>query len=188
MKPCEGRADMTQHQRFDMDQVQGIYRYMYTHVGNREEAEALTEQAFLQALHGAASPSAATLSTPQSMDTPLWRAAAAVVSAYLGQFYAGCLVGSAIPCAPDASGATELTERILAQLAPHERDILTSRLLQNHSLGETAASMRISAQAALALQWSALRHASQIAAQITAPRAASHDAVVLCGTDTQEPP
>lgn len=179
---------MTQHQRFDMDQVQGIYRYMYTHVGNREEAEALTEQAFLQALHGAASPSASRPSTPQSMDAPLWRAATAVVSAYLGRFYAGCLVGSAIPCAPDTSGATELAERILAQLAPHDRDILTARLLHNRSLGEAAASMRISEQEALALQWSALRHAAQVAAQIAPPRAASRDAFALCGADAKEPP
>lgn len=179
---------MTQHQRFDMDQVQGIYRYMYTHVGNREEAEALTEQAFLQALHGAASPSASRPSTPQSMDAPLWRAATAVVSAYLGQFYAGCLVGSAIPCAPDTSGATELAERILAQLAPHDRDILTARLLHNRSLGEAAASMRISEQEALALQWSALRHAAQVAAQIAPPRAASRNAFALCGADAKEPP
>jgi len=184
---------MTQHHRFDESQVQSIYRYMYSHVGNREEAEALTEQAFLQALHATASPSASRPSTPQSMDTPLWRAATAVVSAYLGQFYAGCLVGSAIPCAPDASGGAELAERILAQLAPRDRDILTSRLLHNRSLGETAASMRISEQEALALQWRALRHATQVAAEQiatprAAPRAASHAAFALRVTDAQEPP
>jgi DNA-directed RNA polymerase specialized sigma24 family protein len=114
----------------------------------------------------------------QGTESLLWRAAYAVVSAYLGQCYARFLEP---PDVAERGNAVERAERLLARLAPQERDALTYRLIGNCSLDETAARMGLSAQAALALQWRALTHATRLAEQDVTlgaytPRATSDDA------------
>jgi RNA polymerase sigma-70 factor (ECF subfamily) len=154
------------HQRFDEDQVQNVYRFIYRHVGNREEAEDLTEQTFIRAVR-AAPTMVAEPSSVHSTDTMLRRAACAVVTAYLGQVYRCYLaasddkLGDKLGDEPDDASAT--AQRIFARLPERDRELLTYRLLRNFSLAETATRMRMSMNDALALQWSALTNAARIA-------------------------
>lgn len=161
--------------------VRGVYHFIYRHVGNREEAEALTERACLLATQPPA-PSEET-----SLERRLAQIARMVVGDYLRALYPSSLAFAAddiVEWSDSADGdgyervpgAEQRAERILAQLPAQDREFLTYRFLDNGSLAETAARMRLTLAQALALQWSALSHATQIMAQQTTRRPASYGA------------
>ena len=155
---------MIRHHPFDECQLQAVYRFIYRHVGNREEAEELTEQTFMQVAHATQSNTTDSRAA-QSTDTSLRRAACNVVAAYLGQVY---LCYLAAPSDEPVGGATDeaaTAQRIFARLPARDSELLTYRLLHNYSLAETANRMCLSMKEALALQWSALTHATQIASR-----------------------
>jgi RNA polymerase sigma factor (sigma-70 family) len=158
-------------QPFDDDHLQDVYHFIYRHVGNREEAEELTEQAFMQAVR--AQSNTAGPPSAQSTETSLRRAARKVVAAYLGQAYL-CYVAAPSSELGDKSGdepdceptdAATTAQRIFARLPARDSELLTYRLLHNYSLAETANRMGLSMKEALALQWSALARATQVAAR-----------------------
>ena len=157
----------------DARQLQEIYRFIYRAVGNREEAEELTERACLQALKAPSDACAC-----QAMEIVLFQTAYLVVTEYLRGFYHGSsspvsdelddLIAGQVASAaqylnqPDEA---DRVQRILAQLPVREGALLTSRLLNNASLAEAAASLHLTLGDALALQWSALTAAAQAAAR-----------------------
>lgn len=69
--------------------------------------------------------------------------------------------------AEHVTSPSERVGRILAQLLARDREFLTYCFLHNDSLAETAARMRMTLAHVLALQWSALSHAAQLATRET---------------------
>jgi DNA-directed RNA polymerase specialized sigma24 family protein len=157
----------------DEEQIRAIYRFIYRHVGNREDAESLTERACSEAVWAARS-----LPDGQPLDESLWQVAHAVVGEHRRWFYgalavdspafeqAGGLIGEG-EAPPDAqSDPPAQVARILAQLPPHERDVLTHRFLDNLSLADAATALRITPSEAQSLQWYALVRAARVATQL----------------------
>lgn len=167
----------------DEEQVRGIYRFMYRHVGNREEAEELTELACRQAMHTAAQDSPDG-SNRRSMKSGLCRAARAIIEEHQARFYGSAPESQrdeervdqpSMPAARprDDNAMPEPLRAVFAQLSVYERDFLTYRFLRNCSLAEIAAQMRLSVTDALALQWSALNNAARLLASERMKRSAS---------------
>lgn len=167
-------------QDFSEKQVRDVYRFMYRHVGNREEAEDLTERAFSLANRASqsmqAEPRCASGTLPgMSMENRLCQTARSVVEEYLRTVYhsAQSLASddtldwsdvAATRSAEHVSSFSDRVGRILAQLPAQDREFLTYRFLYSSSLAETASRMGITLACALALQWSALKNAAQIGA------------------------
>lgn len=166
-------------QDFSEQQVRDVYRFVYRHVGNREDAEDLTERAFSLANRASRSTQAASRRTAgahhdMTMESRLYHTVRSVVEEYTRTVYhspqslasdnsvdwAGV---AATRSAEQVTSGSELAGRILAQLPARDRDFLTYRFLYNDSLAETASRMGITPAGALALQWSALTHAAQLA-------------------------
>jgi RNA polymerase sigma-70 factor (ECF subfamily) len=174
MQPNDQQMPGAQRQSLGLREIRGVYQFIYRHVGNREEAEALTERVFMLVIQPQATRDAPG-ATQASRERLLARSARDVVVEYLRGFY------PALPPLPDddivvwpdpesaasaenPSGATERAIHVLAWLSAQDRDFLTYRFLLNRSLAETAARMRLTLAQALAMQWSALSHAAQVGA------------------------
>lgn len=159
----------------DARQIRDVYRLIYLHVGNREEAEELTERACVQAVRTAQHDTPAGV-TRQRLSDLLSGAARAVIEEHQRRFYGSSvdvLFDDALEAQLRASewehdrattGAPWLTGSSLARLSPPERDVLNHRFFHAASLAETAARMHISADDSLALQWAAVQHAARLIA------------------------
>lgn len=143
------------------DQIRAIYQFMYRHVGNRSDAESLTERACSEALHAARE--LADAHDEQTLDELLWRTAHTVVTDHLRWFYGAPAAFTDEPASNEPTDALTQVRDILAQLPATERDVLARRFLANASLEETAAALHVTLGDALALQWLALTHAARIA-------------------------
>jgi RNA polymerase sigma-70 factor, ECF subfamily len=148
--------------------VRSIYRFVYSKVGNREEAEDLTSQVFLKAARGIDSSRDAL-----SAQGWLFRVARTTIADHwrsVYQFRANSLddlldAGLEVPAdeqAPrDTSVADRRVERVLARLPARYRDVLTHRFLLNYSIKETAAALGISEANVKVIQFRALKKASE---------------------------
>lgn len=190
MRSNDQQASDAQRQPLGMHEIRGVYQFIYRHVGNREEAEALTERVFMLDIKSQATRDAPGSATQASRQRLLaWRSRG-VVMEYLRGFYPTLppLPDDDIVIWPDTdsvggdadnTGAAQRAARMLAQLSAQDRDFLTYRFLDNRSLAETAARMRLTLPQALAMQWLALSHA----AQVGAPQASS--CPTPCGSDSE---
>lgn len=146
-----------------------VYRYVYSKVGNREEAEDLTSQVYLKALHG----------LDESRDSAaiqawLFQVARTTIADYWRRFYhvrssslddllaAGWDSQQDTGQFPVDQSAGGRVRWILSQLPERYRDVLTFRFLLNCSLKETAARMNLSEANVKVLQYRALSKASQL--------------------------
>lgn len=180
-------------ERLTERQIGEVYQFIYRYVGNRPEAERLTERAFLQAAPALRNLRAhAGSPTRQAVDSLLAQTARATLADELRARYhatpesAARVValinadGPATTGASGASGASALAyaQGVLARLPAPERDLLTYRFLLNSPIESVAQVMGLSATGALALQWAALAHAAQIVASDyqTMPAACERDA------------
>ncbi|MFI5271722.1 MAG: hypothetical protein ACHQ4H_01645 [Ktedonobacterales bacterium] len=77
-------APVAPQRMLDDDQLRRVYRFMYRHVGNREEAEDLTTRACAQAIR---MPTAPDGHMPASLEERLCQSMRAVVSEHLRWFY-----------------------------------------------------------------------------------------------------
>jgi len=148
-----------------------IYRFIYSKVGNREEAEDLTSQVFLKAVRGldrardALSVQSWLFQVARTTVADHWRAfyqlPARSLDDLLDAGWEGPLAGEprAAPPPPD-----ERVQRILERLPQRYRDVLTYRFLLNYSVKETAARMGLSEANVKVLQFRALKKASQVEA------------------------
>lgn len=146
-----------------------VYRYIYSKVGNREEAEDLTSQVYLKALRGLDE-----ARDSSAMQAWLFQVARTTIADYWRTFYrlrASSLddllaAGWDSPLAsgqPDGDqSATTRAERILHQLPERYREVLSFRFLLNCSLKETAARMNLTEANVKVLQFRALKKASQL--------------------------
>ena len=146
-----------------------IYRYVYSKVGNREEAEDLTAQIFMKAVRGVD-----TERESQHMQRWLFQVARTTIADYWRQYYRATvssleelldagwegpveeeeLPGSVVPA--------EKVKLLLRLLSEPQREVLTCRFLLNLSIKETAARMNISEANVKVMQFRALKRAAEL--------------------------
>jgi RNA polymerase sigma factor (sigma-70 family) len=148
-----------------LDNVERLYRLMYSKVGNRPDAEDLTAEVFQAALV----PLRVTASTGEVRSYLLATARTVLAAHWRRRF--GIEV-TAIEAAderplvedvPAESDAPQRIARIMAGLPARYRRILELRFLQSCSLREAAHAMNVSVGNAKVLQHRALRQAAQLA-------------------------
>lgn len=152
---------------FYEDNLTVIYRFIYSKVGNREEAEDLTSQVFVKALRGLDAGRDA-----QSMQSWLFQVARTTIADHWRQFYrlrADSLddllaTGWEAPAQAEQPDEPpdERAQRLLDQLPERYREVLTYRFLLNYSIKETAEKMRLTEANVKVLQFRALRKAAQL--------------------------
>lgn len=148
-----------------------IYRYMYSKVGNREEAEDLTSQVFIKAVrhfdHGR---------NPQSTQSWLFQVARTTIADYWRAFYRSA--ASSLDALVEAgwegpaededklfesgSSSADHAQRLLQALSERDREVLTCRFLLGLSVRETAVRMGVTEGNAKVLQFRALKHAADL--------------------------
>lgn len=157
----------------DEEQVRDVYRVAYGYVGNREEAEDLTERICTRAIRAVAGAAA---QSRNEMADLLHRSTAAIIEEHLRGFFASSSTDSSVIVGlfdlPETdvrqrmqAGTPNIIDHILAQLSAVDRDVLSYRFLRNATLAETAAQMHVPLADVMALQWSALKNAAQLLAQ-----------------------
>jgi RNA polymerase sigma-70 factor (ECF subfamily) len=133
---------MQEFQAFYEDNLVRVYRFVFTHVRNKEEAEDLTSQIFLKALHY--------LALTSSLDARLevgWEGP--IEEVVLGT----------------NERAVERVYNLLQALPERYGEVLRCRFLLNLSIRETAATMGISEANVKILQFRAIKHATRLANQ-----------------------
>ena len=159
--------DSDQLRRFYEEHVRVIYRFIYARVGNREEAEDLTSQVFMKALHGLDATRDA-----ESAQSWLFQVARTTVADHWRRFYrlrtdsledlvATGWEASEEPPAPEKP-PDERARRLLSYLPERYREVLTHRFLHNHSIRETAELMQLTEANVKVLQFRALKKAAEL--------------------------
>ena len=146
-----------------------VYRFVYSKVGNREEAEDLTSQVFLKAVRGLDRERGS-----QSIQSWLYQVARTTIADYWRSFYKmratslesileqGWEEPAEERAALPSYKPEERVRRILELLPPHYREVLTCRFLLNLSIKETAERMQLSEANVKVLQFRALKKAADV--------------------------
>jgi len=156
-------------QAFYRENLNPIYRYVYSKIRNREEAEDLTSQIFLKVMSGIDY-----TRSQQGMRKWLYLIANTTIADYWRAHYR--LPVSSLDESLDAGWdrqadeastaasdeAVERVQRILQALPERYREILQCRFLLNLSIKATAERMGLSVAGAKVLQYRALRHAADL--------------------------
>ena len=146
-----------------LDELELVYAFIYARVGNRADAEDLTQQVALKAiprLRQGAPPSAIRgylFATARSVLGAFWSTRLGLSEAELREDLA--LVTPAE--APSEEGV-ESVQEILAQLSDNYRRVLELRFLHGYSLKEVAAEMKSTVGAIKVMQLRALRAAAKL--------------------------
>jgi RNA polymerase sigma-70 factor, ECF subfamily len=153
----------TDWQEVYRDNVRGVYRLLYSRVGNRADAEDLTAEVFLATLSPLRLPAkqhevrAYLVATARTALANFWR-----------RHYASppevVLSDLAVeaPMHARAQPSEERLERILGSLPDRFREVLELRFLKGYSIREAAQEMGVSIANAKVLQYRALRAAARI--------------------------
>jgi len=161
--------DAENFQTFYSENLPLVYRYVYSKVGNRQEAEDLTSQIFLKAVR----------SLDPDRDLPgmrtwLYRVAQTTIADHWRLYYRMELSsldnllesgweGPAEEASPRTnSSAAELVQNILEALPERDREVLTSRFLLNLSVRETAVKLGLTESNVKVLQYRALKRAAHL--------------------------
>lgn len=164
-----GGANVQEFQTFYQENLGLIYRYVYSKVGNREEAEDLTSQIFIKAVRGVDTERGA-----QSMQKWLFQVARTTIADYWRSYYRVSTssldqlleIGWEGPAdeEPAATNSTpaEHVHRILQALPEHYREVLTCRFLLNLSIRDTANRMCLTEANVKVLQFRALKRAADL--------------------------
>jgi len=157
-------------QRLYQENLGPVYRYIYSKVRNREEAEDLTAQVFLKAVRRVD----LTRDT-HSMRAWLFQVARTTVVDYWRIHYRGAAssledlletgwqgpVDEELPLA-QSNSAEERVQGILQALPERDREVLTYRFLLNLSLRETAERMGMTESNIKVMQFRALKRAADL--------------------------
>ena len=162
-------ADVQEFQNFYQENLGSIYRFVYSKVRNREEAEDLTSHVFLKAVRGL------DLQRDQhSTRTWLFQVARTTIADYWRSHYRGSAssleelleAGWEEPTEEErsleSSKAAEQVQDILQALPARDREILISRFLLNLSAKETAVKMGLTETNVKVIQYRALKRAAQV--------------------------
>jgi RNA polymerase sigma-70 factor (ECF subfamily) len=161
--------DAGDFQPFYQENLGLIYRFVYSKVGNRQEAEDLTSQIFLKVMR-----SLDLKRDPRSMRTWLFLVARTTLADYWRIHYRGTT--SSLDDLLEAgwegrvdegaarvkSSAAELVQEILQALPERDREILTFRFLLHLSVRETAIRMGLTETNTKVLQYRALKRAARL--------------------------
>ncbi len=146
-----------------LDELEMVYAFIYARVGNRADAEDLTQQVALKAIprlrEGA--PASAIrgylFATARSVLGGFWSVRLGLSESELREDLA------MIPPAPAASDdSAERAREILARLSDNYRRVLELRFLHGYSLKEVAAEMKSTVGAVKVMQLRALRAAAKV--------------------------
>src|SRR6202049_440117 len=146
-----------------LHELEIVYAFIYARVGNRADAEDLTQQVAMKAIprlrEGA--PASAIrgylFATARSVLGAFWSTRLGLSEAELHEDLA-----MAIPPAPVSLEPEERAHRILAGLSDNYRRVLELRFLHGYSLKEVAAEMRSTVGAVKVMQLRALRAAAKV--------------------------
>ncbi len=163
------RYEQQEFQTFYEEHLAVIYRYVYSKVGNREEAEDLTAQIFMKAVRGIDAERG-----QQRMQKWLFQVARTTVADHWRQYYRapvssleelldagweGPVEEEDLPSSVAPAEKVKLLLRLLSE--PH-REVLTSRFLLNLSIKETALRMNITEANVKVMQFRALKRAAEL--------------------------
>ena len=146
-----------------------IYRFVYSKIGNREEAEDLTSQIFMKAVRGIN-----TERGPLSVQKWLFQVARTTIADYWRAHYR--IGTSSLEALLEAgwegpaesenvainTNPAERVQRLLQALPEHHREVLTCRFLLNFSIRETAMRMGLTEANVKVLQFRALKRAAEL--------------------------
>ncbi len=172
--PGRASVDVQEFQTFYQENLGLIYRYVYSKVGNREEAEDLTSQIFIKAVRGM-DRERGTLSmqrwlfqVARTSIADYWRVHYRVSVSSLDELLEAGWEGPAeeeptvISARPE-----EQVRRILQALPDHYREVLTCRFLLNLSIRDTAQHMGLTEANVKVLQFRALKRAADLESVVT---------------------
>jgi len=161
---------MQEFQSFYQEHLGPIYRYIYSKVRNQQEAEDLTSQVFLKALHN--------LDLKRSMQSAqawLFQVARTTIADYWRARYRGTTsslydlleAGWEGPVAEEepsvsSSEAEDRVQAILQALPERYREVLIYRSLVNLTVRETALRMGMSEANVKVVQFRALKYAANL--------------------------
>lgn len=146
-----------------LNELELVYAFIYARVGNRADAEDLTQQVALKAI-----PRLRQGSPPSAIRGYLFATARSVLGAFwsvrLGLSEAELRedLALAVPTDPPSEENTEMVQRILARLSDNYRRVLELRFLHGYSLKEVAAEMSSTVGAVKVMQLRALRAAAKV--------------------------
>jgi len=169
-----GGAAVQEFQTLYQENLGLIYRYVYSKVGNREEAEDLTSQIFIKAVRGVDQERGM-----QSIQKWLFQVARTTIADYWRAYYristnsleelleAGWEGPADEEPAAASNQPAERVKRILQALPQHYREVLTCRFLLNLSIKETALNMGLTEANVKVLQFRALKRAADLEHVVT---------------------
>ena len=146
-----------------LDELELVYAFIYARVGNRADAEDLTQQVAMKAIPRLRQTAPASairgylFATARSVLGAFWSTRLGLSEAELREDLA--LV---IPAGPSPEAGTETVQQILTQLSDNYRRVLELRFLHGYSLKEVAAEMHSSVGAIKVMQLRALRAAAKV--------------------------
>ena len=164
-----GEEYVQEFQTFYQENLGLIYRYVYSKVGNREEAEDLTSQIFIKAVRGVD-----TERGPQSVQKWLFQVARTTIADYWRTYYRVSVnsldelleAGWEGPAEDESTTVSttpvERVHRILQALPEHYREVLNCRFLLNLSIRDTALRMGLTEANVKVLQFRALKRAADL--------------------------
>jgi len=146
-----------------LDELELVYAFIYARVGNRADAEDLTQQVAMKAIprlrQGA--PASAIrgylFATARSVLGAFWSTRLGLSEAELREDLA-----LAVPTSPPSEEGVDTVQKILAQLSDNYRRVLELRFLHGYSLKEVAAEMNSTVGAIKVMQLRALRAAAKV--------------------------
>jgi len=146
-----------------LDELELVYAFIYARVGNRADAEDLTQQVAMKAIPRLrqGSPVSAIrgylFATARSVLGAFWSTRLGLSEAELREDLA-----LAVPTSPPSEEGVDTVQKILAQLSDNYRRVLELRFLHGYSLKEVAAEMNSTVGAIKVMQLRALRAAAKV--------------------------
>ena len=156
-------------QTFYQENLHLIYRYVYSKVGNREEAEDLTSQIFIKAIRGVhtergiLSVQKWLFQVARTTTADFWRARYRITTSSLEALLEAGWEGPVqSETAEVSTGPLERVQRLLQALPENYREVLNCRFLLNLSIRETALRLGLSEANVKVLQFRALKRAAEL--------------------------
>lgn len=166
--PADSAPDPIEQALAELDLV---YAFIYKRVGNRPDAEDLTQQVALKALprlRRGASPSSIRgylFTTARSVLAAFWAARLGTAEQELHEEMAGNRRPGSSP-ESELDEANRLAQQILAGLPENYRRVLELRFLRGYSIREVAAEIRATPGSVKVMQLRALRAAARLSLRV----------------------